>query len=125
MVIAIIGSILLAYIAILYFLLAIGQPLGFLAWGGQYQGVLPKQLRLLSALSIPFQLFAAFILLVLAGSFPGLDYGFIPILGYVFTGFFFINSGLNLLSKSFFERHIMTPIALFIVFSYLYILFIY
>lgn len=69
MFISISGSILLFFITILYFLLALKAPLGYLAWGGKYKGVLPDNLRVQSALSIPAQLFAIYILLNLSSVF--------------------------------------------------------
>lgn len=124
MFISIIGSILLFFIAILYFLLALKAPLGHLAWGGKYKGVLPDNLRVQSALSIPAQLFAIYILLNLGSVFSEQPSTFIEVFGYIFMVFFFINTLMNLMSKSKYEKIIMTPLAFWIFFSFLYLLII-
>lgn len=125
MVFAIGGAILLVAISILYVLLFLGKPLGFLAWGGKYPDVLPDKLRFQSLVSIPAQLFAAFILLSLANVFSNDTSNLITIFAYIFMVFFFINTIMNLLSSSFYEKTIMTPVAFWIFFSFVYMLFIY
>lgn len=124
MLISLSGSILLFLIAILYFLLFLKMPLGYLAWGGRYKGVLPDNLRVQSAISIPAQLFAIFVLLKLGGIFSGQPSTFIMIFGYVFMAFFLINTVMNLMSQSKYEKFIMTPVALWIFFCFLYLLII-
>ena len=124
MIIAFSGAILLFAISILYFLLSLGKPLGYLAWGGKYFQELPKELRIKSAVSIPGQLFAIYILLKLGNVFTIQDEIIILVFGYVFMIFFLINTVLNVLSKSNYEKYIMTPIALWIALWFAYVLFI-
>ncbi|HET9880007.1 MAG TPA: hypothetical protein VFQ81_11990 [Candidatus Limnocylindria bacterium] len=46
---AVIGTVLLAVIAMFQLALAAGAPLGAMAWGGGHPGVLPPRLRVASA----------------------------------------------------------------------------
>ena len=124
MIIAFSGAILLFSISVLYLLLALGKPLGYLAWGGNHLQKLPKELRIQSAVSIPGQLFAIFVLLKLGIVFTNQGGIFILVFGYVFMIFFLINTVLNVLSKSNYEKYIMTPIALWIALCFAYVLFI-
>jgi hypothetical protein len=125
MVIAIISSVLVFMISILYLLLFLGKPLGFLAWGGQYEEELPKKMRIQSALSIPAQWFAILVLLSLGQVFSLDADNIIIFFGYIYMAFFFVNAILNFLSKSYYEKMIMTPIALWVSFSFFYLLFLY
>ena len=124
MIIAISGASLLFLVSILYLLLALGKPLGFLAWGGKHVTTLPKELRIQSAVSIPAQLFATYVLLKLGGVFSNDISILIIVFGYIFMGFFLINTFMNALSKSNYEKFIMTPIAFWICLSFVYVLFI-
>jgi len=124
MVVAIIGSILLFSISILYFLLVLGKPYGFLAWGGKHMTTLPKDAKIQTGLSIPVQLLAIYTLLkkgTVLGSSGGL---IITIFSYIFMIMFFFNIVTNLSSKSKYEKLIMTPIAAFVCFSFGYVLFL-
>ena len=118
------GAVLLLCISVLYLFLAMGQPLGYLAWGGKHMKSLPQSLRVQSAVSIPAQLFAAFVLFKLGGVLSSSDLSLLRIFGYIFMVFFLLNTVMNLLSKSQYERWIMTPIALWIAFSFIYVLWI-
>jgi hypothetical protein len=120
----IIGAISLSFIIILYILLALGQPLGFLAMGGRYEGKLPDKMRVQVAISIPAQLFALYVMLKI-GEVIGSDPSqLIRTFANVFMVYFLINTVMNLLSKSYFERMIMTPIALYLSFVYFYALYL-
>jgi NADH:ubiquinone oxidoreductase subunit 6 (subunit J) len=112
-------------ISILYLLLFLGKPLGFLAWGGQYERELPKKMRIQSALSIPAQWFAILVLFSLGQVFSLDTNNIIIFFGYIYMAFFFVNAILNFLSKSYYEKMIMTPIALWVSFSFFYLLFLY
>jgi hypothetical protein len=48
---AIVAAALLTVVAIFQIALALGAPLGDAAWGGRHQGVLPRGLRVASALA--------------------------------------------------------------------------
>jgi DNA-binding CsgD family transcriptional regulator len=63
---AIIASVLLATLIIFQLLLAAGLPLAAYVWGGQYEGVLPTNLRWASLVAIPILALAAWS--VLAGT---------------------------------------------------------
>ena len=119
MILSIIGSVLLFLIVCLYAALSLGAPLGYLAMGGKDKGVLPKDKRIQTAVSIPAQLLAIFVLLSFGGVFsePGLV---IRIFGYIFSVFFTVNVIMNLMSESKYEKYIMTPIAAIIAFSFIY-----
>lgn len=118
------GVVLLVFISILYFLLAIGMPFGYLAWGGKYKDVLPKHLRIQSAISIPAQLFSAYVLLKMGNVLTGDIDLIIEIFGYVFIGFFLINTIMNALSRSRKEKYVMTPIAFWIFICFVYVMFL-
>lgn len=124
MIIAISGAILLFSVSVVYLLLAVGKPLGYLAWGGAHLHELPKELRIQSAVSIPAQLFAIYVLLKLGNVFTNQGGTIILVFGYVFMIFFLINIVFNALSKSIYEKYIMTPIALWISLCFIYVLFI-
>ncbi len=119
MVFAIISSVLLLFIVVLYILLALKAPLGFLAWGGEHKGVLPKEKRIQTIISVPAQLFSIYVLLKIGGVFSDVNV-VITIFGYIFSVFFTLNVFTNLLSKSKYEKYIMTPIAFIIAFSFIY-----
>lgn len=118
------GAVLLICISLLYLSLAFGKPFGFLAWGGKHMKSLPQPLRIQSAVSIPAQLFAAYVLLKLGGVLSSSDLGVLTVFGYIFLAFFLINTLMNALSKSRYEQWVMTPIALWISFSFIYVLFL-
>ncbi len=64
-----------AYVVVIGFLvlaafqaaIAFGAPVGKAAWGGRYPGVLPRNLRIASAVSVVVYLFAALVVLDRAG----------------------------------------------------------
>ena len=92
-------------------LLVLGFPLGKAAWGGKY-GRLPAGLRIGSAAAVVILLFAAISILEMAGLVlvfhnPGL----VRIIVWIFTGFFALNTLGNFVSKSKWEKRIMTPAA--------------
>jgi len=123
MLLIIIGVVLLGMVSILYLLLGLGAPLGFIAWGGKYEGKLPKNIRIQSIVSIPAQLFAAFVLLYIGGIVGSNDSVLLRIFGYVFMVYFFLNILMNLASKSKYETYIMTPVAVLVFICFVYALF--
>ncbi len=64
---AVIASVLLATLIIFQLLLAAGLPLAAYAWGGQYEDVLPTNLRWASLVAIPILALAAWSVLAGAG----------------------------------------------------------
>jgi len=96
-------------------LLALGMPLGKAAWGGEHR-VLPANLRWASLAAVLILAVAAWMLLARAGLLPpGTDARIVRILTWCFGGYFTLNIVMNLLSKSFLERLIMTPVAVVLV----------
>ena len=113
---AIIASVLLAALIIFQLLLAAGFPLAAYAWGGQYEGALPTNLRWASLVAIAILTFAAWAVLARAGLVPpGAASRVMSIAVWVFAGYFTLNTVMNLISKSPSERLVMTPISLALV----------
>ena len=109
---SIIGAVLFTGIAVMTLLAACGLPIGEFTMGGKHK-VLPKQFRIMAAVSFAIQLFAAVI--VLQGG------GYIPlwfsatITKYVclfFAAYLSLNTIMNLSSKSTKERYVMTPLSI-------------
>ncbi len=93
------------------FLIA-GKPLGHFAWGGQHQ-ILPRSLRIGSAISILIYIACSLIILAHATMItplfsPSVQTGIM----WALTGYFTLGIGLNLISRSKPERYTMTPIVL-------------
>ncbi|MFZ0368904.1 MAG: hypothetical protein WAM07_04780 [Halobacillus sp.] len=112
MITAWIGSITFLAIAILYVLLALGLPYGEFAMGGKYK-VLPKQMRIACAISVLIQL-AAILFILQAGHVISIDL-IAPIARgacYFFAFYLFLNTVMNLFSKSNKEKLVMTPLSL-------------
>ena len=64
---AVIAVILLIVVAVFQLALALGAPLGYAAWGGRHQGVLPARLRIASAVA-GLVIYPLIIVLVLAAA---------------------------------------------------------
>jgi predicted Co/Zn/Cd cation transporter (cation efflux family) len=108
---AVIVCVLLAGLAVFQLLLAAGRPLGRFAWGGQHD-VLPRRLRIGSAVSVVvYGVIAAVVLQAAGGAevFPGAvaDVGI-----WVVTGYFALGVPVNAISRSRPERLVMTPVVL-------------
>jgi len=117
------GCTIIALMMLLYISLALGAPYGFLAMGGKYDKKLPVQIRKQVGISVIFQGFSMIVLLSIGDTFGSSPHIVMIIFGYIFMIYFLINTGLNLLSKSKYEKIIMTPLALFLSFSFAYYLF--
>ncbi|MDN3019117.1 hypothetical protein PH210_23370 [Paenibacillus sp. BSR1-1] len=108
---AIIVAVFSSGIAIFQVLLFLGLPLAEYSWGGKYQGVLPKKMRIMGLPSALLLLFFGFIFLVhtkvLSVEF-NLPTNLFVILITIFMG---LNTLGNLASKSKKERIVMTPLA--------------
>lgn len=107
---AILTGIILGGLAVFQLALILGAPMGRFAWGGQHQ-ILPKQLRISSAVAI--LLYAGFTLIVfnraeLITIFANSPYGNIAI--WVLFAYLTLGIGMNALSRSKPERSVMTPI---------------
>ncbi|WP_026548738.1 hypothetical protein [Arthrobacter sp. Br18] len=108
---AVAACVVLALLAVFQVLLIAGARLGRFAWGGQHD-VLPRRLRVGSAVSIILYGVFALIILDSAGiislvpdsvSTPGI---------WILTGYFLLGVVLNGISRSRYERYTMTPVAL-------------
>ncbi|WP_336205796.1 hypothetical protein [Nonomuraea sp. LPB2021202275-12-8] len=108
---AIAGLILLAILAVGQIALAAGAPLGRFAWGGQHD-VLPRNLRIGSVVAVPIYAVFALFLLSKAGLVSIIGEPLLTIGMWVIVVYLVLNSVLNLLSRSKFERLVMTPVAL-------------
>jgi hypothetical protein len=106
---AVVACALLAGLAVLQVLLAVGRPLGRFAWGGQ-RDVLPRGLRLGSAVSV--LLYAAFALVILqaAGRLQVVPDAVADVGIRVLTGYFALGIVVNGISRSRAERMVMTPV---------------
>ncbi|SFF63977.1 hypothetical protein SAMN05216353_1048 [Halobacillus alkaliphilus] len=111
MITAWIGSISFLAIAILYVLLALGLPYGEFAMGGKYK-ILPKQMRVACAISVLIQL-AAILFILQAGDVISIDLIAPIAIGacYFFAFYLFLNTIMNLFSKSKKEKLVMTPLS--------------
>lgn len=107
MLFAVIATAVLAGIAVVQVLGALGKPVGHLLWGGQHE-TLPKKLRIGSALSL--LLYAAFAVLLLcrAGALPGGNSAFVVVATWALFGYFVIGIVMNGISRSRAERATMT-----------------
>jgi hypothetical protein len=118
---AVAAYVLLAALTVFQVALIAGAPLGRLAWGGQHR-VLPKGLRIGSAVSVVLYALFAFVIWRAAGH--ATDVGDVresyPLI-WVLTAYFGIGVLANLASRSRPERAVMTPVALVLAFCCLLI----
>jgi hypothetical protein len=110
-VVSIIATVIFSIMIVFEFLLVIGVPLGYLAWGGQYKE-LPPKLRIMSAVAIGIFIYAIIMVLEVGGI---IDLINIPLLAYisvwVLAVYFTLGILMNGVSRSKWEQRIMTPIA--------------
>ena len=97
-------------IAVFQILLSFGFPLGDYALGGYYK-VLPKKLRILSAINALILLFMGYVFLQHTEVFSGLRFLPTTILVWVITILLGINTITNLISQNKKERLVMTPLS--------------
>lgn len=111
-VIAITGAIFFLCILAMTILAICGLPLGEFMMGGQDK-VLPKKFRIIAMSMIPAQ-FLAIIIILQMGECISLwfSYNATKVICIVFASYLFLNTILNLFSKSKKERYIMTPLSL-------------
>jgi hypothetical protein len=105
------ACLLLAGLAVLQLLLAAGRPLVRFAWGGQHD-VLPRGLRIGSAISVVVYAVVAVVVLQAAGVLTLLPDAVADVGIWVLTGYFAIGVLMNGISRSRPERLVMTPTAL-------------
>src|SRR5687768_10210850 len=106
MVAAVLGVAILAALAIFQATLVAGAPLGRFAWGGQHV-VLPRGLRIGSAVSIALYAFFAVLMLRAADVVAVLPAGFVDVAIWILTGYFALGIALNAISRSRPERMVM------------------
>lgn len=104
-----IGSIAFSGAAILYILLTLGLPYGEYAMGGKYT-VMPSRMRVVCAISVIIQLIAILYLLQ-AGHVISMGLPFDRGVCYSFAAYLFLNTLMNLLSRSIKEKIVMTPLS--------------
>ena len=112
MMITAVAAILLAALAAFQLALALGAPLGDMAWGGKYPGVLPMRLRVASAVAglVIYPVIAAVVLAaggIISDDWVPLD---IAVVLWVLVAFFAIGAVVNALSRSPRER-IWSPVS--------------
>ncbi|WP_214484824.1 hypothetical protein [Bacillus sp. SM2101] len=109
-ILSIIVTILFVSIAVFQVLLAIGLPLGEFAMGGFYK-ILPKKLRIVSAINAVILLFMGIVFLQHTDLLN--IFNFLPtnILVWVITVYLGLNTIGNLISRSKKERYVMTPLS--------------
>ena len=116
---ALLACAILAGLAIFQAALAAGAPLGRMAWGGGHT-VLPKKLRVASAVSIALYALFAYTALAKAGLAPPLFNGTVTgVATWVLTAYFALGIIMNAISRSKPERIVMTPTVLVLTALYL------
>ena len=108
---AILACLILAALAVFQALLIAGRPLGRYAWGGQHE-VLPRKLRIGSAVSILLYAVIAIIILESAGVANMLPEPVTEIGIWAVTTYFAIGIAMNGVSRSKPERNLMTPVCI-------------
>jgi hypothetical protein len=110
MVVAVLGTALLAALAVFQVLLVAGAPLGRFAWGGRHV-VLPASLRIGSATSVALYGAIALVLLQRAGALDVLPHGLVDVAVWVLAGWFALGVAQNAASRSPAERRVMSPVS--------------
>ncbi|MCL3859669.1 hypothetical protein [Actinotalea sp. K2] len=115
---ALVATVLLGLLAVFQLALVLGAPIGRFAWGGAHD-VLPRRLRVGSAVSIV--LYAAFAVVALdrAGLVDLLPDGVSTVGAWVLAAYFLVGIVMNGISRSLPERFTMTPVCLVLCAAYL------
>lgn len=108
---AILACLILAALAVFQSLLIAGRPLGRFAWGGQHD-VLPRNLRIGSAVSILLYAVFAIVILERAGLSQLLPEGVAQVGIWVLAAYFALGIVMNGISRSKPERNVMTPVCI-------------
>ncbi|WP_127793353.1 hypothetical protein [Agromyces sp. LHK192] len=104
---ATVATLVLAAIGVVQVLVAAGRPYGRFVWGGQHR-VLPRGLRIGSALAVLLYAAIAALLFWRAGAF-GAPTTFAIVATWIVFGYFVFGTLLNAISRSRAERAVMTP----------------
>lgn len=116
---ALLACAILTGLAVFQAALAAGAPLGRMAWGGGHT-VLPKKLRVASAVSIALYALFAYTALAKAGLAPPLiNHTVTGVATWVLTAYFALGIVMNGISRSKPERLVMTPTVLVLTALYL------
>ena len=114
MIAAMIACVLFASMSIFQLLLALGLPLGRAAYGGKYEK-LPNKLRIMSLIAVGIFVFGIIIVLERAEIITVLNNVMLTaIVIWIFAVYSTLNTLMNAVSKSQWEKRIMTPISLVI-----------
>lgn len=105
---AVSGTVVLVCLAVLQALVAAGLPLGRFVWGGQHE-VLPRHLRIGSALAIVLYAGVSALLLWRAGLL-GPAPTWLDVAVWVVVAYFAVGIAMNAISRSRPERLVMTPV---------------
>ena len=116
---SILGTILFLVILVMTILVACGLPLGEFTMGGQHKS-LPKKFRIMAIVSAVIQIFAIIIVLQVGG-FISLWFSFKTTkhICFFFAAYLFLNTIMNLSSKSNKEKYVMTPLSFIAALSFL------
>ncbi len=113
-IVAIIASVLFFLMSIFQVLLAIGLPLGRAAYGGKYE-TLPKKLRIMSLIAVGIFVFGIITVLERAAIMTVFNNDLLTtIVIWIYAVYSTLNTLMNAVSKSQWEKRIMTPISLVI-----------
>ncbi len=107
---ATLACLILGALAVFQSLLIAGRPLGRYAWGGQHT-VLPRKLRIGSAISIALYVAFAVVILDRGGVLRVLPDAASVVAMWVLTGYFALGILMNGISRSRPERTLMTPVS--------------
>ena len=110
----IIAVVLFSLLSIFQLLLALGLPLGRLAYGGKYEK-LPNNLRIISLSAIAIFVYAIIIVLERAGLITIFNNPLLVVISiWIIAGYLTFNTLINAISRSKCEKRIMTPISLIV-----------
>jgi len=107
---AVLALVVLALLAVFQLLLALGAPLGRLAWGGQHR-VLPNRLRAGSVVSIALYAVFATVIADRAGLVDVMPDAVSGVGTWVLAAYFLLGVAMNAMSRSVPERATMTPVS--------------
>jgi hypothetical protein len=108
---AVVFCVLLAAMAVFQACLLAGVPLGEYAWGGGAK-VLPRRLRIGSAVAIALYMAFALVALAKAQALPSVAPTFVAVAIWVIAVYLLLGVAMNAVSRSRRERWVMTPVSL-------------
>jgi hypothetical protein len=111
-VVALLFAAVIAVLVLFQLALALGAPLGRFAWGGGNRDVLPRRLRIASAVSILIYALLVLPAFDLAGILDIVPNGVAQVAAWVVFAYLAVGVLMNAISRSKPERNTMTPVAL-------------